>query len=661
MTQLDQRFQSSCCIARGHSVRWLGALTQAYRAAAIDSYSRPILTSVGPLLALVLGVTALACSSGEPTAPPAETSSSSERPAPNPLRSAYFGDLHVHTRYSMDAYIFDVRASPDDAYRFAKGEPLDHVSGHRMQLQTPFDFQAVTDHGILLGALPAMDDPEDPLYNEPIAKELRELGPAEGFQRGREAFEGGEFEQMDYSHATRSAWQRIIEAAERHNDPGHFTTFVAYEYTSTAPDQGNLHRNVIFRGSEAPEMPLSSADYPDPEDLWRWLDDLRAQGIEALAIPHNSNGSNGQMFRLETLSGEPLDADYADLRMRNEPLVEVTQVKGTSEVHPLLSPNDEWADFEIFPYRISTRLDSQPAGSYVRDAYVSGLILEETKGFNPFRFGLIGSTDTHNAAGTPDEWHFHSKVGARDGTPQRRGSVPLDEPGEDGEPAYVDGYFHLWGAAGVAGVWAEENTRESIYDAFRRKETFATTGPRIQVRFFAGYDLAEDLASAPDKVARAYEGGIPMGADLSADGERAPRFLLWAIQDPNSAPLQRLQIVKGWVDDEGGHDQVFDVACSDGAQPDPETHRCADNGASVDLSDCSFSRDSGAAELSAVWSDPGFEPAQHAVYYLRVIENPTCRWSTWDALRAGVEPRADLPTTIQERAWSSPIWFVPGG
>jgi hypothetical protein len=620
-------------------------------------------------LAVALAVTSallislfIGCSGGEPSGGGGGSDATSARPAPNPLRNAYFGDLHVHTRYSMDAYIFDVRASPDDAYRFAKGEAIEHASGHSMQLQTRFDFQAVTDHGIFLGVLEAMDDPESPLYQEPLAKELRELGPAEGFQRGLQAFQSGEFQEIETTDTSRSAWQEIVEAAERHNEPGRFTTFIGYEYTASSSDRGNLHRNVIFRGSEVPEIPFTAIDSPDPQDLWAWLDTHRAEGREGLAIPHNSNGSNGQMFRLETLSGEPLDAAYAEQRMQNEPIVEVTQVKGTSEVHPLLAPNDEWADFEILPYRIATSLDSQPAGSYVREAYVNGLVLEETQGFNPFRFGLVGSTDTHNAGGTPEESNYHSKVGVRDGTPQRRGSVPLDEPGPDGQPQYSDVYYHLWGAAGLAAVWAEENTRESLYDAFRRKETFATTGPRILIRFFAGFGYADDLTSDSEWVAKAYQGGVPMGADLLADSDRAPRFVAWATRDPNSAPLQRLQIVKGWVDGGGeGREQVFDVACGDDLEPDPGTHRCADNGAQVDLADCSYSQELGAAELTALWSDPTFDPGQRAVYYVRVLENPTCRWSTWDALRAGVEPRSDLPATIQERAWSSPIWFVPGG
>ncbi len=581
---------------------------------------------------------------------------------PNPLRDAYFGDLHVHTRFSFDAYLFGTRTNPDDAYRYARGEAIEHASGHLIQLQSgALDFQAVTDHGFYLGFLPAMDTPGHALYDTGLGAELRELGSAGGFQRALQAMGAGEFAALPEearNDATRTAWQAIIEAAEAHNDPGNFTTFIGYEYTSSADDRGNLHRNVIFRGSDAPSKPFARTDSLDPEDLWRWLDDLRAQGIEGLAIPHNSNGSNGQMFRLETFTGEPLTAEYAERRMRNEPLVEMTQVKGTSETHPLLSPNDEWADFEIFPYRIATSLYSEPKGSYVREAYVNGLMLQETRGFNPFRFGMVGATDTHNSGGTPEEQNFHGKVGRADGTAQGRGSVPLDEPTEAGE-RYQQNAYKYWGGSGLAGVWAEENTRGAIYDAFRRKETFATSGPRLRLRFFAGYRYTDDLTSDPEMIAAAYDGGVPMGGDLVAEEGRSPRFLVWAARDADSAPLQRLQMVKGWVENGEARETVADIACADGAIPSGDPLRCPDNGASVDLSDCSFSRDLGAAELSALWTDPDFDASTHAVYYVRVLENPTCRWSTWDAVRAGVEPNPEMPPTIQERAWSSPIWYVP--
>ena len=617
---------------------------------------RPFRSALTCSTVLLVALAGCSTGGGEAAAPAA-----GDPEAPNPLRDAYFGDLHVHTKYSFDAYLFGTRTNPDDAYRFAKGEAIEHASGHRIQLRSgALDFQAVTDHGLYLGVLPEMDNPESPLHATELGTDLREGG---GFSRAIGALRSGEFAELPQEaqdEARRSAWQAIIDAAEAHNDPGNFTTFVGYEYTTSSDDRGNLHRNVIFRGSNVPPKPFAATDSRNPEDLWRWLDERREEGIEGLAIPHNSNGSNGHMFRLETVGGEPLDAAYADLRMRNEPLVEMTQVKGTSETHPLLSPNDEWADFEIFPYRIATTLYSEPKGSYVREAYINGLVLQETQGFNPFRFGMVGATDTHNSGGTPEEDNFHGKVGRNDGTGQARGSVPLEEPTEDGE-RYAQNSFRYWGGSGLAVVWAEENTRDAIYDAFRRKETYATSGPRLRLRFFGGYGYTDDLTSDPEMIAAAYDGGVPMGGDLLADGGKSPRFLVWAARDADSAPLQRLQMVKGWVENGEPQEAVIDVACADGGVPSGDPLRCPDNGAAVDLSDCSYSQGLGAADLSAIWSDPDFDAAQHAVYYVRVLENPTCRWSTWDAIRAGAAPNPDLPATIQERAWSSPIWYVPGG
>ncbi len=615
-------------------------------------------------IALLCGLAFLAgCASDEAEEPSGEaTSAARAATAPNPLRNAYFGDLHVHTKHSFDAYLFSVRENPDAAYRYAKGEAIGHPSGFDIQLESgPLDFQAVTDHAMYLGVMPAMDDPEHSFYDLPLAKTLRDAG-AGGFARALQAMGSGELAEIDATEVKRSAWADIKRAAEEHNDPGTFTTFIGYEYTTSTAESGNLHRNVIFAGSNAPDMPFARTDSENPEDLWDWLDAQRAAGMDALAIPHNSNGSNGAMFSGKSFESRALDASYAEQRMRNEPLVEITQVKGTSETHPMLSPNDEWADFEIFPYRIATTLHSEERGSYVREALGTGLALEAEEGWNPFRFGFIGSTDTHNAGGTPEEDNYVSKVGAADGTAQLRGAVPLDEPTADGY-AYnnqPDDTFIQFGASGLAGVWAEENTRASLFSAMQRKETFATSGPRIKVRFFAGYGWSEDLAADADMIEKAYDTGVTMGSDLTGAGDAAPHFIAWAMRDAQSAPLQRLQIVKVWVDSAGAsQEQVFDAACADGLSVDPATHRCPDNGATVDLSDCSISQGLGAAELKTLWTDPTFDPTQRALYYVRVLENPTCRWSTWDAIRADVEPRDEVPATIQERAWSSPIWYVP--
>ena len=617
---------------------------------------------------LLLSLVVTACSDNSTTSSEEPQLSSSSAPETtsvlpsgyNTERNAYFGDLHVHTMYSFDAFIFGTTSSPDDAYEFAKGGTLTHPAGFDMSLDTPLDFYGVSDHAFYLGVLRQMADPSSEISKHPAAAGMSTLGGSD--DRGAKfgailAFmRSDRGEEINDPSIRKEAWDDIVASANRHNDPGNFTAFVAYEYTASTSDRGNLHRNVIFRDDIAPELPFSRLDSSNPEDLWAWMDNNRANGIESLAIPHNSNGSNGSMFMLTDNAGRPIDDAYANLRMRNEPLVEITQVKGTSDTHPALSPNDEWADFEIMPFRIATSLYSEPNGSYVRQAYLNGLKMQAEGGVNPYKLGVIGSSDTHNASYAGDEDDYWSKVGLRDADGVLRGSVPLSEPRANGE-LYADTYFNTWGAAGLAGVWAEENTRAAIYDAFRRKETFGTSGTRMKVRFFAGNDLPE--LEDEDLIGKAYGGGVPMGGDLIANAAEIPSFIAWVAKDPNSASLQRLQIIKGWVEDGEAQEQVFDVACSDGGSIDPTSHRCADNGAQVNLSNCSISEGLGAAELKARWQDPSYDPNQHAIYYVRALENPTCRWSTWDAIRAGVAPRSDLPATIQERIWSSPIWITP--
>ena len=570
-------------------------------------------------------------------------------------RQVYFGDLHIHTRYSFDAFLFGTRTGPDDAYAFARGATLRHPSGFDMQLDRPLDFYAVTDHGFYLGMWSAMTDPAHPLHDDPDARTYLDAKTTP--ERARAFRTAGQFLTENFDeNAVRSAWADIVASANRHNAPGEFTTFIAYEYTTSASDRGNLHRNVVFRGDEAPHLPFSRLDSMNPEDLWAWMDLQRQRGMDAIAIPHNSNGSNGHMFALAQTDGSPLDAAYAATRMRNEPLIENTQIKGTSDTHPFLSPNDEWADFEIMPHRVATLLPSRPQGSYAREAWRNGLLMQERDGINPYLFGVVGATDTHNSGDVFDEDRYVSKVGTIDSDPVGRGSVPVN-PGDD-VPGYREGSNIYFGASGLAAVWADENTRGAVFDAFRRRETYSTTGTWIRLRFFGGYGLSEDMLDA-GSIGQAYDAGVPMGGDLFPRDTGAPGFLVWAAQDPQAAKLQRLQIVKGWVADDRSHEQVYDVACSDGLAVDPETHRCPDNGATVDISDCSITEGVGASELSTLWQDPDFDPDQRAFYYVRVLENPTCRWSTWDAIRAGTAPRGSVPATIQERAFSSPIWYDP--
>ena len=638
---------------------------------------------------------------------------SNSRPLPNRDRNPYYGDLHVHTKYSFDAYVFGVTASPDDAYRYAKGAAVKHPLGYEMKLQEPLDFYAVTDHGFYMGMIQAYADTSTDISQNDFAEPFHNLNRLDNltvesagersnifssvlgatiikpypdwhpnllkayFSRNTQ----GALRSFDYD-IHKSAWADVARSANEHNDPGNFTTFIGYEFTtSTDIEGGNLHRNVIFESSKASIRPWTRIDSINPEDLWTWQDRLREKGVDTISMPHNSNGSNGQMFEMESFKGNALDVEYAEKRMRNEPLVEITQVKGTSETHPLLSPDDEWADFEIMDVRVGSRPPtySKPSGSYVREAYLNGLTLEFTKQGNPYKFGLIGSTDTHVVASSLDESNYWSKVGLLDGDPENRGSVPLKEENvarleeymrafnqpistvtlEQGE--YANTGFTQWGASGLAAAWAEENTRESLFAAFRRKETFATTGPRISVRFFGGYNLSSIDLNSESLVSEAYSKGVTMGADLLNNDDQIPEFIVWALRDMNSAPLQRIQIIKGWIDMNSGRpkEKVFDVACSDGLEPDPITNRCPDNGARVNINDCSITSNVGSSELKTVWKDPEFKVDDKAFYYVRVLENPTCRWSTWDAIKSGFKPREGLHETIQERAWSSPIWYIP--
>ena len=624
----------------------------------------------------------------------------------NQNKDAFFGDLHVHTMYSFDAFIFGTTASPDDAYSYAKGGSIKHPLGFNMQLDDPLDFYAVTDHAAWLGMLPAYADPSSRPGKLDFASDLHGLNDPKNlntntFVRRAGLFANlitneliepsknpikmlGAYLQEDTVYGTRAydrethhtAWRDVAEAAERHNNPGEFTTFIAYEFTSSGPGQSNLHRNVIFQDSKAPIQPFSIVDSSNPEDLWDWMDNLRNLGVESLSIPHNSNGSNGQMFQLVDWAGNPMDDDYASKRMRNEPLVEITQVKGTSDTHPLLSPEDNWADFGIMNNRVASPFYSSPTGSYVRNAYLRGLSLDSEYKINPYKFGLVGASDTHTGAISDKESDFHSKIGILDGTPELRGAAPLTKSFKEqiegsganviingykeiGGQEYIDTGYTEWGASGLAAVWAEENTRESIYNAFRRKETFATTGSRIKVRFFGGYEI-DDVFNKEDPVNYAYLNGVTMGSDLFQSENKIPQFMVWALRDLKRAPLDRVQIIKGWTELSGKpHEKIYDVACADGRRPDSKTKLCRDTRAKVNLNNCRISKNLGADELKAVWQDPDFDPNLKAFYYVRVLENPTCRWSSWDAIKSGEIPRADLPATIQERAWSSPIWYIP--
>ncbi len=636
-------------------------------------------TYSGAAFVSVLSFALVACSTEDavvPVAAPTIDTSAEVSLISNPDRDAYFGDLHIHTRNSVDAYMFGARVTPEDAYRFARGEAISHPGGYDIQLAgPPLDFLAVTDHAEYLGIMPAMADPESYLSKHPIAVAMF---TAENRAEILAAFRilsasmisGEPIDEINDQELINSVWADTIAAAEAYYEPGRMTTFAGFEYSVgvdmdrdlDTPDIATLHRNVIFKG-EAPDQVFSALDSIDSEDLWDWMDDLRVGGVEALAIPHNSNISSGLAFDLKRFSGASMDATYAEQRMRNEPLVEITQVKGTSETHPLLSPNDEWANFELYEVLIPSHVKGQVEGSYVREALQNGLRLQKGRGFNPFHFGFVGASDTHVGGGSFDERGYWSKLGRNDAHAEQRGSVPPDGA-ESWEGVELDpraqNWFAKWSASGLTGVWAEVNTREAIYAALRRKETFATSGTRIRVRFFAGLDFEDGLIESPNLISDAYRRGVPMGGDLTSN-DVSPAFVAWAMRDPRGAPLHRLQIIKGWTEAGETFEAVYDIACSDGLEPDPEIHRCPENGARVDLSDCSILTDAGASELRTMWRDPDFDAAQHAFYYVRVLENPTCRWSTWDAIEAGTPPNPAMPAVLQERAWSSPIWLSPAG
>lgn len=577
---------------------------------------------------------------------------------------ALFGDLHVHTTNSFDAFIFGTRTDANDAYRFAKGEAIENGAGTTLKLDgPPLDFYAVTDHGEYLGVVPAMRDRSSALSKTDTAKSIFGLIANDrrgSFLRvGQTVVSGDEIEEIYDRELMDSVWARNVAAADAHNDPGTFTTFAGYEFTAmrAVADMAaaNLHRNVIFK-DRAPSRLFTTLDSPRPDALWTWMDAQRDAGHEVLAIPHNSNASNGMMFAFGSYNGSPMSRDEAELRLRNEPVVEITQVKGTSETHPRLSPNDEWSNFEIYDNLIGGQLPSYVTdGSFVRQGLARGFTLEERLGVNPFQFGVIGSSDTHISGGAFGEESFFGKF-SHDMNPESRQTTPPN--GETTWPEDFNPDTDLiatpqYGASGLAGVWARANTRDEIFDAMMRKETFGTSGPRMKVRFFALKDrVNEGILNAPNMVEQAYDAGVPMGSQWEA-GRKAPQFLAWASRDANSAPLERLQIIKSWTADGRPQERIYDVACANGATPNEG--RCPDQNLSVDLASCERSG-AGAGELKTLWIDPDYDAKTPTAYYVRALEAPKCRWSTWDAVRNGTPPNPDMLPKVQDRAWSSAIW-----
>lgn len=579
---------------------------------------------------------------------------SSSNTQPNPLRNAYFGDLHVHSRLSFDAYLFGSSASIEDSYRFARGEPLETAAGAKMQLSRPLDFAAITDHAEMFGLHESCEAPGDNAelatfcarFERPDRSFFEELRQA-GVSRPPVNLFAGVVGKADHRDHARSTWRRVSAAAEAANDPGYFTTFSAYEYSPVIPDGGKLHRNVIFRGDTLPDHAISSFDAASALDLWRQLTATCEEPCDFLTILHNPNKSWGLAFSGITIDGDAYTE--ADWRMRREvePILEMFQVKGNSECAPGFGATDEECSFEQFflPCRGGQEADCIYPTSMARDGLKKGLGQEDSFGFNALNFGMIGSTDTHNSnPGDTEEQDFRGSSGMLTGSPEIRLTLNANRRGLQRNPG------------GLAVIWAEENTRDSLFDAMERKEVYATSGTRIRLRFFGSYSIDDALLEAGDPIAAAYDAGVPMGATLPGSDAARPSFLVWATRDPHSAPLDRVQIVKGWTRNGETHEAVFDIACSDGRSPDPGSGRCRPTRAGVDLATCEFSEETGAADLRTVWTDKDYVPMQNAFYYVRVIENPTCRWSTWDSLEIGRTPPAFPEPTVTEMAWSSPIW-----
>jgi Protein of unknown function (DUF3604) len=593
-----------------------------------------------------------------------------------PDRHVYFGDLHLHTSYSFDAYIlFGAKVTPEDAYRYAKGETVTYLGEPIHRSTPPLDFMAVTDHSENIGVFNTLEDPDSEFSKSEFGQEvkregLKVFGKIVQWQTGGKPMPG-----VDTRKAAESAWQREIDAANRNYQPGKFTTFIAYEWTAM-PDGQNLHRNVIFRDDRAPN-PFTAVNSIKPEALWTFLESIRKQGYEALAIPHNSNASNGLMFDWVDSHGRPIDQAYAQLRADNEPLAEISQNKGASETHPALSPTDEFASFEFYDHLLISPKKSNPSGSYVRDALGRGLeIAERTNGVNPYKYGIVGASDFHNGLSDSAENAYVGTVGAVDPTKalpdidsfrQRLESVKLaTKPADagaptagDATPADPNASLYENGSGNLTGVWAEQNTRASIYGALRRKETFATSGTRLKLRFFGGWDYSPKLLASADWVKTAYSAGVPMGSDLPVGKATAPKFAVWAVKDPDGANIERLQVVKVWLLNGKHVEKIFDVALSNGRKVNPATGKAPPVGNTVDLQKATYQNTIGATELAAVWRDPEFNPATPTVYYLRVLEIPTPRWTTILAVKRGQPLPSGVPATIQERGWSSPIWYTP--
>jgi len=581
----------------------------------------------------------------------------------------YWGDTHNHTSFSFDAG-FGNPLGPEVAYRFARGEEVTSSQGVRAKLSRSLDFLVVSDHAEFIG-LPDLLRANDPelLKNATAARWAKMLhaGGEEGTKAAIEAvlaiFKRNEV--FKDPKVTRSIWEKVTSIATQYNDPGHFTAFNGFEWTSAPGPGNNLHRVVIFRdGAQRANqvLPFSAFDSENPEDLWKYLAGYEQKtGGQVLAIPHNGNLSNGMMFALADLSGNPLTRQYAENRARWEPLAEVTQTKGDSETHPHLSPDDEFANFERWDFgnMMNPVVPKQPdmlQYEYARSALKLGLKLEKQLGANPYKFGMIGSTDTHTSLSTVDEDNFYGKMPTSEPSPERWKEVFLLNA--DKTPAAAAWQVQ---AAGLVAVWARENTRDALFDSMKRKEVYASTGPRITVRVFAGWDFNAGDLDRPDFAAQGYKRGVPMGGTLAkSPTSAAPTILIRALRDPEGANLDRVQIIKGWLDGKDElHERIFDVAVSDGRKIGSEGRCKKSVGSTVDIPNATYTNAIGAPLLSSSWKDPDFNPQERAFYYIRVIQIPTPRWTAYDQKRFGIKMPDYVPMTVTERVYTSPVWYSP--
>ena len=644
-------------------------------------YTTGIARSVS-LATIIAASTAFASDSGIPSTEVLEGLYPGQTYSPYAQRSfpsrVYWGDTHLHTGLSLDAGLFGNTLGPDEAWRFARGEEVVSSTGLPVKLGRPLDWMVLTDHTDMMGIATDIQAGTPNILAVPEGKRWHEGFKKGGQEAGKAAFElitaFSQFkvpEKMlaDYAPGSRisnNVWERIVDAAEKYNEPGKFTAFIGFEWTSV-PKGFNLHRNVILRdgGFRAKQVAPLTTQPPlgttNPLDLYKWLEDYEKKtNGQALAMAHNGNLSNGWMFPVdETYHEGKVDKNYVEQRARWEPVYEITQIKGDGETHPFLSPDDEFADYENWDGGnldlTELKKDEMLAGEYGREALKRGLMLEAKFGTNPYKFGLAGATDSHTSLATAEEENFFGKSVSVEPSKER-----ISHPFIKSKLGEVPGDVSV--ASGYQGVWATENTRKAIFDAMLRKETYATTGPRIPVRFFGGWDYSDDDLRSRAPAFRGYEKGVPMGGDLPpmSEGRTAPTFMVYALRDPIGANLDRIQVIKGWLDADGNtHERIYDVAVSGGRKIDEDGRTRELVGNTVDIEAANWTNTIGASELATVWTDPDFDPQQSAFYYARVLEIPTPRWVLYDRLRFGAEIPKGAVLIGQERAYTSPIWYNP--